>query len=74
MVHVSPNPVTDAIHITTDLPKKCKVSLLDIYGRIIYTATILQSATIDVDNFADGVYFLGVKTEDDKVVRQWVKQ
>ncbi len=74
MVHVSPNPVTDAIHITTDFPKKCEVSLLDIYGRIIYTATILQSATIDVDNFADGVYFLEIKNEDVKVVRQWLKQ
>jgi hypothetical protein len=58
------------LQIQTALQIK-SIDVLDITGRLIYTTT---AKTIDCSNFAKGVYFITLTTENGKAVKKFIKE
>lgn len=68
-IAVFPNPAQDVIHIDfTRLPESnMDVFIFDIYGRIVYNATLSkQQNTIDISGLASGEYFIEVRGTSNK--------
>ncbi len=61
VVTVYPNPVTDKINISSRFDISL-VQLFDLAGKEIYSAK--NSSSIDVNNFAKGIYFVKITGED----------
>ena len=71
-VIIYPNPANNLLNINlsnTDIQVK-NVRLIDISGRIIYNNT--QPKSINVKNFAKGIYILSIETNNDGVINKKV--
>lgn len=76
-LEIFPNPATN--HLTIDFGshrKKVEVTISDITGKIIYAATARETQTLEVNtkDFAEGVYIVAIRDEENGlVVRKVVK-
>ena len=70
---IYPNPVNDKLYIETLTQT---IEIYDIYGRhqITETPSHQGSFVIEVSNLTPGVYFVIIKTDDEAVVRRFVKK
>ncbi|MGC4058782.1 MAG: hypothetical protein QM743_11785 [Chitinophagaceae bacterium] len=64
-VKVFPNPVTDVLHITADVP--VSVSLTDITGRMIISKAAVN--TMDMSQLSEGIYLLNIYDSEDKLIK-----
>lgn len=73
-VNIYPNPASSNINIKSDMNGEGQVSLIDMTGRVVKNVNVadMSSATINVEDVADGVYFIKIQQEGnckiDKVV------
>jgi len=74
---VYPNPTNGKINLffTINSTSKTKISISDIYGKIIYyKENNLHAGThteqIDLNNFSNGVYFISLNTTEQKSTRK----
>ncbi|WP_046759040.1 HYR domain-containing protein [Kordia jejudonensis] len=79
-IRLSPNPTKDIITISSATNiSVSEISLLDLNGRILKTISSIgqlsDGKTIDISNFAAGIYFMRLQAADDSVaVKRIVKQ
>lgn len=70
---IYPNPVTTLLTINNANHNIYKVSVYDIYGKLIYSSTKNESTmSIDFTNFAKGVYVVELQNHNKEVVRRKV--
>jgi len=70
---VFPNPVTDQLHLDTDLEIE-EISITNIQGQEIYQDPAYDGSPIDLQNLANGYYFISVFNEGSgKTVVPFVK-
>lgn len=66
--HVSfklyPNPSSNMIKIESADFSKCKMDIMDVFGRIVYSTIFYNSVEIDVSTFPDNLYFVRVEQEN----------
>ena len=69
---VWPNPATDAIHFSTELPSSLirRIALFDAQGKQMYELLNASSSTIDVSSFPKGSYTLIFDAKDALISRQ----
>ena len=80
-VTLYPNPANDVINVQctmNDVQVKA-IEVFDVYGKVVRTeetlrATSLQTVQINVSDFAAGMYFVRVTTEDGVVTKSFVKK
>lgn len=67
IVEIYPNPTSSMVHINTDIPLK-KVEIYNPLGKKLLST---DESTIDISNFANGLYFINVYLKDEtSVTRQ----
>jgi PKD repeat protein len=72
VIKISPNPATNILYI--EAPQKSQIEISNIEGQIIKSiAAGDNTTTIDVSNFARGMYFVKVKTGKGITVKKFVK-
>lgn len=70
---IYPNPVTTTI--TIEASPKPEIDFLNIEGQTIKTIrNVDKKTTVDLSNFASGIYTLRIKTDRGVVVRKLIKQ
>ena len=81
IVEVSPNPANNKINLKVDLVetnKNVNIRILDVNGRLIldqnYEDIKTESLQIDVNNFANGAYFLHFITEKGMRTERFIVQ
>jgi hypothetical protein len=62
-VTVSPNPANDSVSITLDSSMMTSLEIRDAQGRLVMTDNILNSETLDVTDWTQGVYFLTISND-----------
>jgi len=62
-VTVSPNPANDNVSITLDSSMMTSLEIRDAQGRLVMTDNILNSETLDVSDWTQGVYFLTISND-----------
>lgn len=73
-ISIYPNPATSNINIKSDMNGEGQVTLIDMTGRVIKNVNLtdMSNATINIEDVADGVYFIKMQQNDniaiDKVV------
>jgi hypothetical protein len=77
IIAVSPNPFTNNIFVYVPVAlQDAKLTISDINGKVLYTTaphTLSGKLTIDVSNFAKGVYILSIQSDENKQVFKLVK-
>lgn len=70
-----PNPVKDILHIITETEVE-EIVIYDAFGRLLVTETPSHQdeMIIDVSGLNKGIYFVMIKTNDDVVMKKFVKQ
>ena len=74
-INVYPNPMVDQIEISLPVESGI-VSILDVNGKVVFSQRLsdLENSIIDVDNLNQGIYFINVMTESNKVyIKKFVK-
>jgi hypothetical protein len=76
-VTLYPNPTQSIIDIKLDrnYPGETECHIYDMYGKLMRVLPIEEDITsIDVTNFASGVYIIRLTTEQGQVSKRFVKQ
>ena len=73
--NIYPNPVEDKLYIEAETEIE-EVVVYDIFGRhqVAETPSLQGNLTIDVSDFASGVYFIQIKTEEGNITKRFVKE
>jgi aminopeptidase YwaD len=74
---IYPNPSTDNFIVDFENEaKKVELSISDITGKIIYSIQCSQTRNMEVDTkeFANGIYFLHLKTEKENITKKIIIQ
>jgi len=71
-ISIFPNPTINQFSIDTEL-KINKIFIMDISGKII-KAVAPGTKSIDVDELANGIYFIQFNTEEGNITKKLVKQ
>ena len=73
-ITIYPNPSTDIVHVRTNNDQLSTFQIVDNSGRVILSASKIQSNTMDIDvsSFQTGVYFLIGKTENGSVFQEQI--
>jgi len=73
LMKLYPNPADDMLTIA--LASESYVSIFNSAGSIVYSKNRVLNETIDVHNFAPGIYLIQVNTNDNQfITKQFVKQ
>jgi hypothetical protein len=68
-----PNPADDLL--TIELASESYISIFNSAGSIVYSKDKVLNETIDVHNFAPGIYLIQVNTNNNQfITKQFVKQ
>lgn len=70
--NVYPNPANDMINIEAQDIEL--VELYDIYGRMLYSEDINDNTSIDISDFAEGIYFIKIYSEGKNSVKKIIKK
>lgn len=71
---VYPNPATEVVTVSSSLNAK-EVQVLNYLGQVIYTQTVSSNVfTLNVANYADGVYFIRLVGDDTIATQKLVKK
>lgn len=72
-VRVYPNPAQDKLFIAGEIGALAKLSIMDISGRAVFSATYDNSG-VDVSGLKSGVYLLQIENSHTKRVTRFIKQ
>ena len=67
---LSPNPANETVLLMLEQRESGIILLTDSYGKLLESFRIIdeQSRSIATENFASGVYFISVRTDDGEVL------
>ena len=72
-LNIYPNPAVDRVVIETEATIEA-VSIYTLTGVMIYSEVDFNNNTINVSDFASGVYVMKVRTENGEVVKRFIKK
>jgi hypothetical protein len=78
-VSLMPNPTQNEITISTINKPIVSIEVISIYGQVIYRSGFNQTgtettATIDLSNYATGIYFIRINGNDFSVLKKVIKE
>jgi hypothetical protein len=78
-ITLMPNPTQHAITITTLNKAIASIEVISIYGQVVYQSVFNQTqaettATIDLSNYASGIYFIRINGNDFSVLEKVIKE
>ena len=76
-VQLFPNPTSATIELRfdNDLFMMSECNIYDMYGKLMHQTVIQDEVmTLDVTNYAAGVYFVKIETTQGVVTKKFVKQ
>ena len=71
--NIYPNPVSDRLVIETEANIEA-VTIYTVTGVVVYSEVDYNNNTIDVSDFANGVYIMKVRTENGEAVQRFIKK
>ena len=71
--NIYPNPVSDRLVIETEANIEA-VTIYTVTGVVVYSEVDFNNNTIDVSDFANGVYVMKVRTENGEAVQRFIKK
>ena len=71
--NVYPNPVSDNLVIETEATIEA-VTIYTVTGVMVYSEVDFNDNTINVSDFANGVYIMKVRTENGEAVQRFIKK
>jgi hypothetical protein len=73
-ISIYPNPTRDILTIQNAQSDKTDYSVYDITGRLLQTGSFMKKKEVDVREFAKGVYFIQLQSQQGLVSKKFVKQ
>ncbi len=73
--NIYPNPANDKITIDTDIKSAYSINITDLNGKIIYLDDEMQNGkVVNVHHLEKGCYLINIYTENQKIIKRFVKQ
>ncbi|MEI6124371.1 MAG: T9SS type A sorting domain-containing protein [Bacteroidota bacterium] len=73
-VSVYPNPAKDKLTIATNSNIKQSLEIYNMAGQSVYTSDLLANTTIDISGFPTGVYIIKLNSDNETLVKKFVKE
>lgn len=74
VVHLFPNPATDAIHVKLNKLSAFKMEIITLAGNIIFSKTSCSdNETTDISRYPEGIYFVRIISDGDASVVKFLK-
>ena len=70
---IYPNPTTGSVFIKGNAPERI-VTVTDLAGRVILEKNLSGSNLVDLSGQPNGVYFIEIQTENQKIVKRVIKE
>ncbi len=75
VISLSPNPVSDRLHIHSEQPGELLIQVSDIRGKtLISTTSNLKHSTIDLRHLPSATYLVSISTKGQTVSHKIIKQ
>lgn len=75
IVNIYPNPSSQSIHVEFDNLSTVKIDITDGNGRLLKSLNnVVNQCVIDISEFANGIYFLQLQTDNDIIVKKILKK
>jgi DNA-binding beta-propeller fold protein YncE len=75
IVNIYPNPSSQSIHVEFDNLSTVKIDITDGNGRLLKSLNnVVNQCLIDISEFANGIYFLQLQTDNDIIVKKILKK
>src|SRR5690554_199044 len=71
---IHPNPVDNVLHIQFKDSKETQVDIFDILGKKVFTRTLQQSQSIQLDNLKSGIYIMKLTQGNTSITKKLIKQ
>lgn len=71
---IYPNPTNQIVRLEWNNQERLKMSLIDPLGRVIQTENIFSGYSLDLHNFANGIYFLQLNNSSGTITKKIIKQ
>lgn len=72
-VYFYPNPVKDFIQLETGVDENYLISIIDVYGKIIFKKTMNANRLLDLTFLKSGTYYLATQVEEKRLVKVLLK-
>ena len=70
-----PNPATDNFTINSDLKDSYSFNITNLNGKIVHTETnMINGKVISVNNLEKGSYFIAIYSDNQKIIKRFIKQ
>ena len=73
-ITIYPNPVSNILNIQFNDSKETQVEIYNILGKRVFTKTIQQSQSIQLDNLNSGVYILKLTQDNSTISKKLIKR
>ena len=74
IISIYPNPATDNLTIETNFNEEHRLEVINLLGQTIYTTYIGRKSIINTSNYSCGLYILKIYTDNEIVVKKFVKE
>jgi len=72
---IYPNPATDNFTINSDLKDSYSFNITNLNGKIVHTETnMINDKVISVNNLEKGSYFIVIYSDNQKIIKRFIKQ
>jgi len=73
-VKIYPNPVSESIHVNLSSAPNSTVEIININGQTLYHKENIHTTFLQIKtHFPSGIYFLVIKTRNQKIVHKFIK-
>ena len=69
---VVPNPTTDYVTINTHAETTAELTVTNMMGKVVHTGEVTEEITLDVTDYAKGVYIVNVQSEGTSVTERFI--
>jgi hypothetical protein len=74
-ISIYPNPVKDILNINNETGKEITISLKDVAGKeLVRKISTSQTASIDLNHYKAGIYFITVNNDNNVITQKIVKK
>ncbi len=71
---IYPNPTNDLLNITSNSNETFSLSVFNALGENLYSAVASQYSILNTQYFANGIYFINIKSQNNSFTQKFIKQ
>lgn len=73
LISIYPNPTSDLLMID-NTENVQNIEIMNLCGQVVLTNNALNTQSVDVSNLQSGIYYISLLTNNEKIVKKFIKK